>query len=654
MRKLFFLLFFLLSSFYSSLTFSALSYPECGEISDTDFKQVFLIGKTNMLEPLIVDESLNEPIEMALTSDGEGGADIYFTERFGTLKFFDASENTVDSIGHLTVATNADCGLNGIALDPNFKENNWIFLFYGPKISNFEKRDQVFRVSRFTLVNNYLDTTTEKIIIEEIVHYDTRWHSGGSMAFDHYGDLWVSISKNGTDDPGSINEESKWRSCERSSSNTKNLAGGIFRIHPEEDGTYSIPKGNMSDYFNLKYTHEGKLDRAADFRDTSRVHPANFAKGTRNAWSLAVEPVKRWLVWGENGINRRSNHEEFNFTKVPGFFGFPYFAGNPLEPDPDRATTCPDGSITCKAGYNISAWMGVDFKFGYTPERIQNPDLPVNNSKWHDGLKFLPPAIPSIYTYEQNSAMTGPIYRYDGDLNSSVKFPPHFNQMWFLLDFNRGGRLQQRGKRQDDGLTKVAKIDPQTSTITETHDVFKYPTHEMYGVLEGEFGPDGALYLIHYAGWFNTWALTSISRIEYTGDCHPPTPRLEEIENPDVYYPPPGYGCTCKDDTNYDENAFALDIKACANTRQEDCVLKVTPQIADAYPFITLKANGVTVKKAGDHVISLLDIHGQTLKTWNGNQPVQYKYNGVLSPGMYFLSLTIGNHSSTHKICYLP
>ena len=62
--------------------------------------------------------------------------------------------------GQLSVYTGSEQGLLGIALDPDFETNNWVYLFWSPSAGTNQ------RLSRFTLVGNQLDMASEKILLD--------------------------------------------------------------------------------------------------------------------------------------------------------------------------------------------------------------------------------------------------------------------------------------------------------------------------------------------------------------------------------------------------------------------------------------------------------------------------------------------------------
>lgn len=438
-----------------------LSWPGCAPLKPDEFKMVRLVGKSATNSPQVVDATLEEPVKLAFDTDADGGADVYWVERRGAVKKFSGATRTVTLLGKLSPATGNEDGLVGIALDPAFKANRWMYLFYsfGPE----------FRVSRFTLNGNTLDMASEAVILRIPSDRD-KDHSGGAMVFDDHGDLWISVGDNSAG--------------ERGSSNSNDLRGSILRIRPTPDGKYTVPAGNWRE------TLEGSYSAA----DLQKVRPEIYVKGLRNAYTLAVDPVRRWLAWGDVGpdwyssSDRAHPTEEHNLVKAPGFMGWPYFAGSNI---------C-NGSCA------------------------KNPSAPTNTHSGNTGLSRLPPAVPAIHPYPRSAAMTGPIYRYDGDSPSPYKLPPHFHRKWILSDF----RSRFIAATLDEGGTRILAQDTVFQNLT-TYAGSNNPNTNT--VVEARQGPDGALYIINYNGWYNTAATTSIARFEYSGSCRPAEPKLERI-----------------------------------------------------------------------------------------------------------------------------
>jgi glucose/arabinose dehydrogenase len=398
----------------------------CPPVQASEFKQTTLVARSTGIE---------EPIKMTFDADAQGNVDIYWVQRKGKVMKYAASTKAVSDVGAVTIFPGYEDGLTGIALDPGFKTNRWMYLYY----SQGTKTDFRFRVSRFTLDGQgKMDNASEKTIIE-IPAIADHMHTGGAMLFDEAGNLWITTGEN--------------QAGEEGTSNTNDLRGKILRIHPEANGTYTIPAGNLFP------------------PGTAKTKPEIYVMGCRNPYSLTRDPVKKAITWGDIGPDGKGQTEEHNYTTVPGNFGYPYFAGN---------------QVVIQGTAPASA--------------------PVNTNAKNTGLTNLPPAIPAIDSYQQLAAITGPIYRYNGMSKSTIKFPPHFDGLWFVGDF------------QNSKLDTI-HLNAAGNAIAAKGSVFS--TFKFFGPIDMQMGPDGAMYVMNYAGWFGAATETSIIRIEYTGSCRP-------------------------------------------------------------------------------------------------------------------------------------
>jgi glucose/arabinose dehydrogenase len=448
---------------------AALKWQGCGDLADAQFELADIATRAK--------DMVSEPMKMAFdllaspSQDAKGMVDVYFTERLGRVRKFDSKTGTVSTLASIPLqidAGNSSDGVMGIALDPGFKSNHRLYLYY-TYVSASEKS---WRVSRFELnsAHTILDPASEIPVLKIPIRPGSK-HPGGAMKFDAYGDLWIGTGndyQDGSDYPLF------------SSPNTNDLRGKILRIHPKPDGTYSIPDGNLF------------------APGTARTKPEIYVMGSRNPYTLTLDPVRRWLLWGDIGPDTKDFNgdpmnsggpektEEYDLAKAAGNYGYPFFAG-------DFATL-----------------PGTD---------VDAPAMPAGYD-WEDaepGLTTLPEAVPPIYAYKKSCAITGPLYRYDGDLNSSIKFPPHFHRKWLVTDFN-------------DGYNKITAftLNEEGTSITAQEEVL--PGFPLHGPLDMEFGPDGALYVNNYAGNRNSTSATGIVRIGYKGDCRPGEPKLEQAD----------------------------------------------------------------------------------------------------------------------------
>lgn len=130
-----------------------------------------------------VATNLEVPWDMALAP----GGDIFITERPGRVKIL--TKGKVELVANLTQVTSVtESGLTGIALDPDFSQNNFIYLYY----SYSQGGEILNRVSRFT----YQETlTNEQIILDKLPGGSI--HNGGRIRFGPDGKLWILTGDGG-------------------------------------------------------------------------------------------------------------------------------------------------------------------------------------------------------------------------------------------------------------------------------------------------------------------------------------------------------------------------------------------------------------------------------------------------------------------------
>jgi cytochrome c len=407
---------------------------------DADFRLTTLVSRDAI-------NQLEEPIKMAIDTDAAGQPVIWFVQRYGKIRRFDGATRQLTTIGTIPVDVKLEDGVTGIVLDPGFRSNRWMYIYYATGTAT----DFRFRLSRFHLDGaGMLDMASERPILA-IPASKGKSHTGGSMRFDSQGNLYLGIGEN--------------EGGELSAANTNDLRGKILRLKPLSfpdsqhpapgpGSTYSIPGGNL-------------------FPAGSKTRPEIYIMGDRNPYTLTLDERTGRLAWGELGPNGTDSTEEDDITIAPGNFGYPYYAGKQVE-------------ITSNPG---------------------TPQAPINGNPGNTGLRDLPPAMPPARAYLRSAAMTGPIYRYDrAPAGSAIKMPPQFDALWFVTDFNTG---EMDTLRMDASGLRVAAMGR----------VFK--SLRLNAPLDFQQGPDGALYIVDYGGYFSSTPQTALVRIEYAGPCHP-------------------------------------------------------------------------------------------------------------------------------------
>lgn len=494
------------------------STPQCPDAAESQFKYVPLVTRPNVggTKGLATDNNMAEPIHMALDLQADNKVDVYFTQRDGTVKKFAGATNALTTVGKVDVSNNGEMGLTGIALDPQFKTNGWVYLFFAPPANN------ELHLSRYTIANGTFNVATEKRILT--YRKVSSAHMGGAMAFDSNGDLWISSGNDGSDYPSSYSESSEGGSSEASSGNMNDLRGGVMRIHPDNSAKgYTIPAGNFGEYWSKYFKDKGNATLSAQYADPAQVKPELYVKGTRNAYSIAVDTVHHWVATGSIGINVTTSISEAHFLLTrPAFIGYPYFAGGFGGAEPGTGY------------YNLwSGEGGANFSASH-PGLSESPAGPVNNSKWNTGPKQLPPVFPGMHSYLRGTvggaAITGSFYYYNPASTSTIKFPPNFDGVWSITDWVQNDNVKNPAGGGFNGV-KIFKVKPTGDGLLDSLKWFK--NMGIIGPLDMQFGPDGALYVLNYGNvYFGTMAETKIARIEYTGTCHPTVALARKDELP--------------------------------------------------------------------------------------------------------------------------
>ncbi|MGI9551831.1 MAG: malectin domain-containing carbohydrate-binding protein [Aurantibacter sp.] len=382
---------------------------------------------------------LSNATTMQFAPDGR----IFILDRYGEVLIYKTDTQLSVSAGTVPVFHEFEDGLLGIAFDPNFLTNNYIYLHYS--VLGESKN----RVSRFTMNGDNLDLNSEIILLDWATQRTLSFHSGGDMAFDSQGNLYVAIGDN-TDhgNYGAHDESDNTKSAEKSSGNTNDLRGSILRITPQANGTYTIPSGNL-------------------FSASSTTLPEIYVMGARNPYRIFVDKDNTdWLFWGEVGPDANAPSalgpeglDEMNLVKTAGNYGWPYFSG--VDNDAFQVTY-----RTPSPFYN-------------------NPAAPENTSTWNTGATVLPAAQPAWLEFFHKSYFAGTRYYYNPALTDLQRFPVEFDEVFFYYDFN-------------DSKIWAVNMDAQ-GNITNNEQLAPavFPTSAS-GFIDMEMGPDGKMYILAY------------------------------------------------------------------------------------------------------------------------------------------------------------
>ncbi|MFD4591220.1 PQQ-dependent sugar dehydrogenase [Streptomyces rubiginosohelvolus] len=434
---------------------------------------------------------LGEVMSLAVLPDRS----VLHTARDGTVRLTDAAGST-KTAGKLDVYTHDEEGLQGIAVDPDFTANRFVYLYYSPLLdtppgdapttgsaADFEAWKGHLNLSRFVLkADGTLDLGSEKVVLEVESDRGQCCHVGGDIDFDAAGNLYLTTGDdtNPFESAGyaPIDERTDRNpqfDAQRSSGNTNDLRGKLLRIKPTADGGYTVPAGNLF------------------APGTANTRPEIYAMGFRNPFRMSVDKKSGAVYIGDYGPdagttdpNRGpSGQVEFNRVTQPGNFGWPYCTGTNTPTETYGEYAFPSGPSGAK--YDCASG-------------------PANNSFRNTGLATLPPAQPAWIRYAgdagsppefgggSESPMAGPVYNFDDGLDSAVKFPASLDGRFFATEYGRKW---------------IKPVEVKADGSPGTIDTFPWTGTQ---VMDSAFGPDGALYVLDYGTGANNQALY---RVEY-------------------------------------------------------------------------------------------------------------------------------------------
>ena len=439
-------------------------------------------------QKVALDENTKSPMELTVAKDGR----VFYIERDGRVQVILPNGNVVLA-GTIPVYTGQEFGLLGIALDPDFATNNWVYLYYSPTTGG-----SIDRIGRYTMSGNTLQLGTATTILDVPTQRNECCHAGGSLEFDNTGNLYLTTGDNtnpfDSDGYDPIDERAgreAW-DAQRTSGNTNALNGKVLKIKPLAAGGYSIPAGNL-------------FDEAADTDNKTR--PEIYAMGFRNPFRMGLDVQNNNMLVADFGPDATSTSAtrgpngivEWNILDKAGNYGWPYCIGdNKAFGDYNFANSTTGPKFDCAA--------------------------PVNDSKNNTGLTNLPPAKPAVIWQSNSASNTGtpeigasgaPVtsgtYQYDANSTSDRKWPAYFNRKAIWADWNNSRLFTVQMNNAGTNYTDINRFLPSLA--------MKRP-HAL------QFGPDGALYMIEWGSGFNGDNTDSgIYRIDYVEGVRAPVSR---------------------------------------------------------------------------------------------------------------------------------
>ncbi len=237
-------------------------------------KSIFAAPPQNFQTSAIISTGLDGPSGFQFAPDGR----IFILQRTGEVKIYKNGQLLANNFITLPSIASGDRGLIGIAFDPDYASNKYVYFYY-------TALDKLNYLVRFSAVN---DTASDgPVIIYHTTSPSEQLHVGGGIAFGNDGKLYFTVGDNG---------------YPPNAQSLDNPHGKILRIN--KDG--SIPSDNP-------------------FVNTPGALPEIWAYGLRNPWRLQFDSTTGKLYDGDVGQN---TWEEVNLIEKGKNYGWPTCEGN--------------------------------------------------------------------------------------------------------------------------------------------------------------------------------------------------------------------------------------------------------------------------------------------------------------------------------------
>jgi glucose/arabinose dehydrogenase len=230
----------------------------------------------------LIASGLARPTAMAVAPDGR----VFVCEQGGRLRVI--KDDTLLSTPFLTVSVNSsgERGLLGVAFDPAFITNHYVYVYYTTATSPIHNR-----VSRFT-ANGDMALEGSEVAVLDLEPLGATNHNGGAIHFGVDGKLYVAVGDNAVG---------------ANAQTLNNRLGKLLRINA--DGT--IPTDNP--FYNA----------------ATGVNRAIWALGLRNPFTFSVQPLSGRIFINDVGQN---TWEEINDGVAGANYGWPETEGPTNDP----------------------------------------------------------------------------------------------------------------------------------------------------------------------------------------------------------------------------------------------------------------------------------------------------------------------------------
>ncbi len=344
-------------------------------------------------------------------------------------------------------------------------------------------------LARWEIVGDALAEESKKVLLEYSVQREQCCHTGGGMAWDAKGNLYLTVGNNTSNAQGrrptSVPGVQPWDD-QRGAANTNDLRGKILRIHPGAGRHLHDSAGQP-----VSAGHAGHASR--DLHDGPSQRVARLASTARPATSTGARSVPTRTKTPKSGraattsstrrASRASSAGRISSARTAPIPFYDFFKEQPLAPkDPDEADQ--------HLGQQHRACASCRRR-SRRSSRI--PTASPRSSPRSAAAAAPPPAVRST------AAPISP--------DAPRAFPDYYEGKWLAADLSRGWIMAIAMDENGDYQSMERFL----------------PSYRPSEIIDIKFGPQGDLYVLDYGStWFAKSADSQLVRIEYNGGNRPP------------------------------------------------------------------------------------------------------------------------------------
>lgn len=285
--------------------------------------------------------TLNQPV-CIITPPGETNR-LFLLEKPGNIVVITnlASPNRTVFLS-LTVLSDSESGLLGLAFHPGYATNGYFFVFSSRSLTTSQGSGRHQCISRFQVSPSDPNQGQPGSEVFLISQRDTAGnHNGGDLHFGPDGYLYASVGDEGPQYNGARNAQvitNKFFSAILRMDVDKRLGNLLPNLHPASSTNYFVPADNP--YVGLTQFNGASVN-PADIRTEF------YSIGYRNPWRMSFDPATGFLYVADVGQDR---YEEVSVITSGANAGWAYYEGNQpartLYPNQSTILTNPPPGLT--------------------------------------------------------------------------------------------------------------------------------------------------------------------------------------------------------------------------------------------------------------------------------------------------------------------